>query len=189
MKETLEAEIKARFDERDLRGAATLALEGYGSELLGYLVTTAGDPSAAEEVFSMLSEDLWKGLPTFRFQSSMRTWLYVLARHAHARYQRSPHERRQRPLSEMSEVEMRVRTQTRPWLLTEVKDRFSALRDMLSPSERELLVLRIDRRMPWTDIAEVLDEHDDKAVPRLRKRFSNLKKKLHDAAREAGIVP
>jgi len=119
----------------------------------------------------------------------VRTWLYVLARNAHARYRRSPHERRRRPLSELSDVEHRVRSQTRPWLRTDVKDRFSALRDELSEDERELLLLRIDRRMAWADIARVLGEDDPRAVARVRKRFSNLKKKLHARARETGLVP
>ncbi len=189
MDEPLEAKIRERAGAGDLRGAATVALEGYGSELLGYLVTTAGDSSVAEEVFSMLSEDLWRGLPSFRWESSIRTWLYALARNAHHRYRRSPHERRREPLSEMGEVEARVRTRTRPWLRTEVKDRFAALRDTLSPEERELLVLRIDRRMSWADIAVVLAESDHAAVARIRKRFSNLKKKLHAAAHDVGIVP
>ena len=187
MDEALEAKIRARAEAGDLRGAATIALEGYGGELLGYLVRLAGAPDVAEEVFAMLSEDLWSGLPAFRWSSSMRTWLYVLARNAHARYRRSPHERRRRPLSELGDVEARVRTRTRPWLRTEVKDRLSALRDELTDDERELLLLRIDRRMPWPDIAQVLGEDDAAAPARIRKRYSNLKKKLHDRARELGL--
>ncbi len=188
MSEALEAEIHAAAAAGDLTGAATRALEGYGGELLGYLVAACGDASVAEEVFSMASEDLWKGLPTFRFESSVRTWLYVLARHAHARYRRSPHEKRRKELSAISDVAMQVRTATRPWLKTEVKDRFTALRDELAPEERELLILRIDRKMAWADIARVLGEEDERAVPRVRKRFSLLKQRLHDRAREVGLI-
>ncbi|MCB9593261.1 MAG: sigma-70 family RNA polymerase sigma factor [Sandaracinaceae bacterium] len=188
MDDALEAGIRERATAGDLHGAATSALEGYGSEILGYLVATCGDASVAEEVFSTMSEDLWKALPAFRWESSMRTWLYVLARNAHARYRRTPHEKRRANLSALGEVEAAIRTRTRPWLRTEVKDRFTALRDELDEGERSLLVLRVDRRMPWADIAQVLGEDDANAVPRIRKRFSLLKAKLHERARAAGLI-
>ncbi len=189
MDEALEAAIRERAAAGDAKGAATRALEGYGGELLGYLVAACGDASVADEVFAMACEDLWRGLPSFRFESSMRTWLYVLARHAHARYRRSPHERRRRELSEISEVALEVRTATRPWLKTAVKDRFTALRDELPEEDRELLILRVDRQMAWEDVARVLGEGEDpRAVARVRKRFSLLKQRLHERAREAGLI-
>lgn len=190
MDEELEPKIRARAEADDLRGAATLALEGYGPEILGWLVATTRSHEVAEEVFSMLSEDLWKGLPSFRWDASMRTWLYVLARHAHARYRRSGFEKRRRPLSELSDVEAAVRSKTRPWLRTDVKDRFRALRDELSEDDRSLLVLRVDRRMAWADVTRVIGEEgeDKKAIARVRKRFSLLKERLHRRAQEEGLL-
>ena len=182
----LEARLRGRAEQGDLEGLATEAVEAYGPELLGYLVATCKDRSVADEVFSMTCEDLWKGIEAFRWESSLRTWLYVLARHAHARYRRSPHERRRATLGALHDVEERVRTNTRPWLKTTIKDRLAELRRELSDAERELLVLRIDRRMSWADIARVLGEDDERAVPRVRKRFSLLKNRLHARAREAG---
>lgn len=184
MDEGLEAKIRERASAADLRGAATIALEAYGPELLGYLVATCRDRAVAEEVFAMTCEDLWRGLPGFRWHCAMRTWLYVLARHAYARARRSPHDRPRIALSELGDVEARVRTATQPWLRTEVKDRFQALRDELDDDERALLVLRVDRRMSWAEIAEVLGEEGQGADARLRKRFSLLKAKLHARAGE-----
>ena len=85
-------------------------------------------------------------------------------------------------------MEAQIRSRTRPWLRTEVKDRFTALRDELDEPERSLLVLRVDRRMSWAEIAKVLGEDDERAVPRIRKRFSLLKAKLHERAQEAGLL-
>ena len=61
----------------------------------------------------------------------------------------------------------------------------------LSEEERELLVLRIDRKMEWRDIAQVLYGEEDqpgKRVAMLRKRFSRLTVKLRKRARESGLL-
>ncbi|RLB46391.1 MAG: sigma-70 family RNA polymerase sigma factor [Deltaproteobacteria bacterium] len=186
----LEEQIRAFFDANDLSGAATLSLESYGPELLGWLVTSTGDPDLAEEVFSQGAEDLWAGLEAFRWDCSMRTWLYVLARNALVRLRRSPRERREVLRSQISEVAAAVRTRTRPWIRSEVKDRFRVLRESLDEASRELLILRVDRQMAWEDIARVLGEPGDpgQASARIRKRFSLLKAKLHQEAEREGLL-
>ena len=73
MQEELEAKIRSHFDAGELEEAATVALEGYGRELLGYLVATMRSEQDAGDVFSELSEDLWRGLPEFGWRSSFRT--------------------------------------------------------------------------------------------------------------------
>src|SRR5262249_58616576 len=111
----------------------------------------------AEDAFSVFSEDLWRGFPGFRWQSSFRTWAYTLARHAlHRSIDREG--RRAVPLSEapLSQLEQRVREQTLSFLRTEAKDDFVELRNALDPDNRTLLVLRVDRRMRWGDVAPVI---------------------------------
>lgn len=187
-REAAEAAIRTAFDDGDVKHAATLALDRYGDELLGYLTALAKSADVGEEVFQRLCEDLWKGLPQFQWRSSMRTWLYVLARNAHTRYRRGPYEARRRGLDELAEIEQKVRTRTRPWLRTEVKDRFAELRAELSEEEQTLLILRIDRKMAWNDVAEVLGEEGAGASARIRQRFTALEKKLEQRAVETGLV-
>jgi RNA polymerase sigma-70 factor (ECF subfamily) len=177
--------------------AATQALEHYGPELYGFLVNYLGNELDATEVFSQVSEDLWKGLPHFGLRCSVRTWLYVLARHASARFRRSPDNRRERHTDDVRLCDMveRARSRTQPWLRTDVKDRWRALRDSLDPEDRSLLVLRIDRELPWEDVARVTlggEAPDDAALvretARLCKRFQLLKQELRRRAREAGLL-
>jgi RNA polymerase sigma-70 factor, ECF subfamily len=66
-----------RWDE-----ATKLAIEGYGHEIFGYLSAAASSETDAEDAYATFCEALWRGLPRFRFASSVRTWAYVLARHA-----------------------------------------------------------------------------------------------------------
>jgi RNA polymerase sigma-70 factor (ECF subfamily) len=184
----------ALIRRKELDGAATRALESYGPELYGFLVTYLGNEADAAEVFSQVGEDLWNGLPSFALGCSVRTWLYVLARHAAARFRRSPWNRRTGD-SRLHALVESVRTRTQPWLRTDVKDRFRTLRDALDPEDRSLLVLRVDRRLSWEEVARVtlsLEAPDavvlERESARLRKRYQALKEELRERAREAGLV-
>ena len=190
----LESELEALICARQLDKAATRALESYGPELYGFLVSYLGSESDAADVFSQVGEDLWKGLPSFGLGCSVRTWLYVLARHAAARFRRSPWNRRTGDSRLEGLVEL-ARTRTKPWLRTDVKDRFRALRESLDPDDRSLLVLRVDRDLSWEEVARVTlgVERPDESVlaretDRLRKRYQLLKNDLRRRAREAGLA-
>jgi RNA polymerase sigma-70 factor, ECF subfamily len=188
--DALEASIGARLDGGDLEGAATLAVRGYGPQILGYLVAVMRDDQAAYEVFSQFSEDLWRGIGAFRRQSSLRTWAYKLAWHAALRFRRDAFRRRVRRLetNEVSKIVDEVRSASRVYQDTAVKDRMAAIREQLAPEEQTLLILRVDRNLPWREIAEVMAEGDEPAEESaLRKRFERLKVKLRTLATQAGL--
>jgi RNA polymerase sigma-70 factor (ECF subfamily) len=186
LSDSLEHEVRKYCEKGDHARAAARTVEGYGPEVFGFLVTSLKHRQDAEDVFSQLCEDLFRGLPAFEWRSSLRTWLYRLARNATTRHLRSPARRASRrvPLSQISEVAERVRTETALHLKTEAKDALARVRDALAPEDRMLLVLRIDRRLAWNDIARVLDEPDlsekplERAAARLRKRFQELKEEI-----------
>jgi RNA polymerase sigma-70 factor, ECF subfamily len=181
----------------DLHAAATRAIEGYGPEVLGFLVTTLANEQDASEVFSQACEDLWGGLPRFQGRASLRTWFYTLTRHAAARFRRAPERRpgRHVTLSEVSDVADQVRSQSLPYLRTRVKDGVARIRAALAEDDRALLVLRVDREMSWSDVARVFaseDESDEalgRLEARLRKRFQTLKDEIRKRARAAGLLP
>lgn len=195
-----EAEIAEHCRAARYQQATTRALESFGREIFGYLVAVARSEDEASEAFAMFSEDLWRGIAGFRWQSSLRTWAYQLARHALARLQRDTrrHAGRMVPLSQAPQVQgmaEQVRTATLEYLRSEVKDRIAELRRELDPEDRTLLILRIGRNMSWRDIARVLgdagepdDEALTRAAARLRKRFERAKQALAALARARGIV-
>jgi RNA polymerase sigma-70 factor, ECF subfamily len=181
----------------DLRAAVAASVEAYGPEILGFLVTFLRDEQEASEAFSQACEDLWAGIARFEGRASLRTWFYVLARHAAGRLRRSPHRRRGQhlSLSEISGVVESVRSRTLPHLRTSVKDRFAVIRDSLDEDDRALLVLRVDRDMSWEDIARVFAaggasaQDRTRESARLRKRFQFVKDEIRSRAREAGLLP
>ncbi len=191
----LEEEIRAALEHGELAEAAERAIAGYGPEVLGFLVRYLHDEEDARETFAQASADLWAGLPTFRGEASLRTWFYALARHAAAHLRRSPHRRPERrlPLSEAHALAERVRSATLPYLRTEAKSQLERIRAALEPDDRALLVLRLDRRMSWSDIARVLGGEEPpparaRREARLRKRFQHLKGEIRERCRAAGIL-
>jgi RNA polymerase sigma-70 factor (ECF subfamily) len=178
----LEAEIGSLLDRSRDRDAATAAVRGYGPAVLGFLVAALRDRDAAQDVFSQACENLWRNLPGFRRECAFGTWFYVVAWNAARNHLAAAHHRRVRRLhtSEISKVAARIKS-------TGVSAREGAaarLRDSLAPDERTLLILRIDRELPWRDVARVMEVEE----PVLRKRFERIRRKLHERAHAEGLV-
>lgn len=174
----LEADIRARYVAGDLEGAMHAALDGYGGELYGFLVGLARDAAMADDAFGVTCERLWRGLPGFRWESSFRVWAYTIARHVFLRLAIAP-SRRETPVSSLSSLQPaidRIRTRTPLHMRTEVKARLARIREALAPEERMLLGLRIDRDLPWDDVAAIMGEE----AATLRKRFERLKVRLKE---------
>jgi len=180
----IEADLRAAATEARWRDVATSTLHAYGDELLGYLVALTRDRTLADEAFGQLLEDLWVGLPAFRWECSMRTWAYTLARNAVTRNRRGQARKKAVSIDAgVMELAAELQTRTATFLKTESRDRFAALRATLEPDDQTLLILRINRGLAWRDIARILPgpdgEVDDAAVTRraatLRKHFERLK--------------
>lgn len=192
----LEATIRAALEAGDLERAVTLAIERYGPGLHGYLRAIARDDDLAAEAFAETCERVWRHLPGFRWDASLYTWAYHVARTALYRLRDEPHRRPERnlPLSLVSSIEAIVRTPTETYARTDVKDAMRALRDALDPLDHEILILRLDRAMSWKDIARALAAPDDTAATldqraaALRKRFERTKARLKELALAHGLL-
>ncbi len=169
--------------------AATAVIESVGPEVLGYLRAVLRDEAGASDAFSRFAEAVWRGLPSFRGESSLRVWCYRIAWRAVLSQKRDPYQRRRERLgtSMASRVAGRVFATT----AVELERQSSALERLkaqLEPDEQTLLTLRVDRQLSWREVAAVLAEEGapvDEAA--LRKRFERLKEKLARAAREGGL--
>jgi len=182
----------------DVARAATLVIQGLGPEVFGFLRGSLGNEVAADDVFAVTSERIWRGLPDFRWQCSVRTWVYVIARRESLRFSKGARRRdaRQVTPTRLDEMVERVRTATRSALGTEKMSRVSALRDELPVEDRTLLILRVDRTLAWEDIARTFLVEDEtpsepdlkREAARLRKRFQLVKERLATRAREEGLL-
>jgi RNA polymerase sigma-70 factor, ECF subfamily len=196
-----EASIRAACEAHDLNLAATLTLDLYGRELLGFLIARLRDLDRGEEAFAMLAEDLWKGLPSFAWRCSMRGWAYSLARNAANRLLRAPQQRPKHNLplptqDKLVELVQRARSATQAFQRTDVKDRVRAMREGLQPDDQMLLNLHVDRGLAWRELAVALHDEGERLegealereAARLRKRFERLKIELKRMAKQQGLI-
>jgi RNA polymerase sigma-70 factor (ECF subfamily) len=195
----LDDRVQLLLETKGVNAATTHALRALGPEVLGFIVGVVRDRDDANEIFSATSERLWRSLPGFQRRCSLRTWTYVIARHEITRFYDS--ERRhcagRVPVSEIEDVVAALTTQARPTQpLTELRDKFTKLRDELSADDRMLLVMRVDRQLPWDAIALAFvdspegcgDDERKREAARLRKRFQLVREKLNARARQEGLV-
>jgi RNA polymerase sigma-70 factor, ECF subfamily len=201
-RDALEQEIRQHCTNGAFEAAATAALRGYGREILSFLAALHRNETDASEVFSIFCEEMWRGLPRFTGQCSFRTWAYMICRRRSHSYRRDARRREKRGTllstnSELSALEDRLRSETLPYLRTQVKSRIIELRETLPIEDQELLILRIDRQLGWNELAQVMAPADaeplagealKREAARLRKRFQTIKEKLREMAQHEGLL-
>lgn len=166
--------------------AAEEVIRSYGPQILGYLTRVLGSGDDAQDAFSYFAEAVWRGMARFEGRSTVRVWAYRVAWSAASRVTGDAWRRRRLPFptSMASRVAAEVLSRT-----AEAAERESAeverLRRALGPEEQSLLVLRLDRRLSWREVAEVMSAEGGRPLDEaaLRKRFERIKEKL---ARLAG---
>jgi RNA polymerase sigma-70 factor, ECF subfamily len=187
-RDELEARLTALIEAGDLDQAATIAIEGYGPAVLGYLGTML-DEDEAQDAFSLFAEGLWRGLPAFRKECSFRVWAFRIAWYCVSRVTRDGYRRRRRRLPTSAASRLADSVASAHASETSRAARFRLLRASLAPEDRTLLALRLDRELEWDEIAVVLSvEGAPVTAPTLRKRFERLKVRLARLAEAQGLV-
>jgi RNA polymerase sigma-70 factor (ECF subfamily) len=183
-----EAVAFAHLEEGATSAAAEVVLRAYGPELLAYLRRFARSPELAEEAFSRLCEGVVRDIAGFTRGSSLRTWVYAVARNALAAERRAENRRRAKATVlegiDLEALVADVRERTATFLRTEARQRFEQARGALAPEDEELLVLRLSRRMSWLEIAKVFGaptQEERKLAATLRKRYERLKLQMRAA--------
>lgn len=182
--------VDTLLEQGDLRGAATHAIRTLGPRIHGYLRAVLRDEGDAAEAFAGFAEDLWRGLPAFRRECAFETWAFKLAWRAAMHVRDDAYRRRGRRL-DTSEAS-RLADELRRTSALEAERESAALerlRAALSPEERSLLVLRIDQRLAWQEVATVMSAEGERVeAGALRKRFERLKERLAKLAEEEGLT-
>lgn len=185
--DTGEQDIRQHWDASAFDVAITVAIHRYGDELFGFLLGLTGNHDRAGDAFGAMCERAWTGLPRFRWASSVRVWMYAIARNEFLR--NVGRARKQVPLSvvpSVAEAIVAVRTRTAPHQRSEVKAEFAKIREALAPEDHMLLGLRLDRRLAWNEIAVIMSDGSPADLAReaatLRKRYERLKVRLKQLA-------
>ena len=153
--------------ERDVRGAleagnvpdaVALALEAYGAEVFGFLVASVDDRVVARDIYAALHDRLGRTLGGFTWHTSLRTWIYALALRELAPERLQRRGGVQGDPTEISLPDPTTASAARPDLPSSTTVTVEELRASLSPMDRGLLVLSVDRRLSSLELASALAE-------------------------------
>lgn len=195
-----ESECREAFEVGDYVRSATLAIERYGREIMAFLLARLRRRSDAEEVFAIFAEKLWVGLPSFEWRCSLKSWCYRVARNAANDFVSAAHNRIERHVGlsqheALAQLVDRTRSSTTLYRQTGAREQIRKLREALAPDDQMLLLLRIDKRMDFREIAAAMGSDPsldgpvlDRDAARLRKRFERVKEQLRELARTAGLI-
>lgn len=185
----LDARVRAQLSAGDPRGAATDAMRSLGPKIFGYLRAVLRDDADAGDAFSLFGENLWRGIETFRFESSFRTWAYRIAWNAALAVRDEAWKRHGRRLETGEASRLAEEIRTTAARMERHRTALDSLREELSPEEQTLLHLRIDQQLSWDDIAQVFGGTGSPVESAtLRKRFERLKDRLATLAKERGLM-
>jgi RNA polymerase sigma-70 factor, ECF subfamily len=187
---TLEERVRDLLEKGDASAAAAEVIREVGPSTLRYLRSLLQDEDDAADAFSMFAENAWKGLPAFRFGSSLRTWCYRVAWNAARNLRHEAYRRHGRRFGtgEASALAESIRTRTTDRMARQ-KSALDELRESLPDEDRSLLALRIDQGLSWQEVAEVFSEEGRPVqVDALMKRFERLKTRLAEMARKRGLA-
>lgn len=190
----LMTEIRGLVRSSEPTSATAAALRVYGSEIFGFLVGALDDSHRAREVYGATSDLVTQGLPSFTWSCTLRTWMYAMARVAIRQRASSRDLTARAESSESGKRDSPPFPRLRPYRVAAVRRAASFLRRTLSIEDREILVLRVDRRLSWrelalTSIGTTASELDVSAEEsRLQERFRRIRTSLARSAARYGFT-
>jgi RNA polymerase sigma-70 factor (ECF subfamily) len=147
----------------------------HGGALLSFLIARLGDRQSAEEVLQDTMMAAWREARNFRHESSIRTWLFVIARNRATNLQR-----KHRP--QMTLLDEAISAgDTGPMERVERNAANAAVRAALHhlpPQQREVLVLVFYNQLTPAEVADVLGISDGTVKSRLHRAKELLRRVL-----------
>ena len=171
--------VVAEHCERALFDRATQdLLRAFAPEIRGFLRGRTRDRASLDEVYAVFAEDVWRGLPGYRFEGRLRSWVFTVARNALSRHVKAKQRWRERHISDDFETTALPMRHSLA-LVSERLARLPPLLAELSDADRQLIEQRVVHALAWRDIAHAAGAADiTRESARLRKRFQTLVRAL-----------
>jgi RNA polymerase sigma-70 factor (ECF subfamily) len=187
---SVEPRIRELLAADDRPGAATAAIQEYGPQVLRYLRSLLRDEDDASDAFSIFAENVWRGLPSWRGEGSLKAWCFRLAWNAAINLRNEAWRRHGRRFftGEASALAEEIRTRSHVKVERQ-RQALDKLREALDVEDVSLLTLRVDQRLSWAEIADILSADGERTEPSaLMKRFERLKGRLAKMAKDQGLI-
>jgi RNA polymerase sigma-70 factor, ECF subfamily len=175
--EPSDSALIARWRGGDER-AATILVERHAPAVARF-VASMGERAEVEEVVQDTFVRAFGSLQGFREASSLRTWLFSIARNVCR--DRARANRRAVPLVSIDETH--AQTENDPLevaVATETESRLAAALDGLTETQRAVFTLRVSEGMSYREIAEVVGTTEGAARVHYHNAMRSVKEFLHE---------
>jgi RNA polymerase sigma-70 factor (ECF subfamily) len=175
--DSLDTTLIQRWKEGDER-AATALVERHATAL-GRYVGSLGERDAAEEVVQDTFVRAFASLESFRGDSSLRTWLFTIARRLVVDRRRAF--RRRREVGNLEDVDAATEyTALDSMIASEAQRKVWGAVGKLSPTQREVFLLRVNEGLSYKEIAEVAGTTEGAARVHYHNALRTVKENLNE---------
>lgn len=177
--------IRQVIEEGAFRQALDLLVRHYQHAMVGFCTNMLGAADQGEEVAQNVFLAAYQAMPHFRYQASIRTWLFAIARKQclkalrdSRRHRRIEHEQQEAIAASVHREASNPTDEDPEAHLQRVQQGLKAL----SEEERTLLLMRYEAGLLLTDIATMLHISETSVRRRLARALQRLREVMeHDA--------
>ncbi len=187
----VDEDVVAAIDGGDLRGAIRLLMKRYGTGVYRFCRQMLGNDALTDDVHQQVFVQAFRDLPRFEKRSSVRTWLFGIARHRcldaikieGRRDRRFPLDQQpglDDPATDLSALEQLSQAELARALATCL--------DELAPAARTAILLRFREGFRYEEMAEMAGEKPGTLQARVARSLPLLRKCLERRLRDAKAV-
>lgn len=187
----VESAVLASLDRGDERRALALLMDAYGTPIYRFCRQMVGDEALADDAHQLTFIQAFEGLARFSRRSSVRTWLFSIARHRCLDALKSRNRRRARflPLLETvkpeSEPEVGSPTGDDRLLRTFRRRQLAECLEQLQVKARAAVLLRFHEELSYNQMAEVCGERAPTLQARVARSLPVLRRCLENRGEAA----
>jgi len=170
---------------REDRGAFRALYERYRDRVYNLAFYSLGEELWAEDVLQIVFLKIYRGLPAFRYEASLSTWIYRIAVNE-CQNQLQRRGAKHVPLDAILGSDEEFDTAQLPDTEHLERERRQILRDAvmdLSPKLRGVVVLKYVEGLSYDEIARVLECAPGTVASRLNRALAELETRLHPLRR------
>ncbi|HXU37807.1 MAG TPA: sigma-70 family RNA polymerase sigma factor [Blastocatellia bacterium] len=170
---------------REDRGAFKALYERYRDRVYNLAFYSLGEELWAEDVLQIVFLKIYRGLPAFRYEASLSTWIYRIAVNE-CQNQLQRRGAKHVPLDAILGSDEEFDTAKLPDTEHLERERRQILRDAvmdLSPKLRGVVVLKYVEGLSYDEIARVLECAPGTVASRLNRALAELETRLHPLRR------
>jgi len=180
-------EGQSSLDERALviavqqgdRDAFRVLYERYRDRVYNFIFYSIGDQLRAEDILQIVFVKIFRGLPGFRFEASLATWIYRIA------LNECLNQQRKRGIQQVPFEALLGSDEEPSAAATDLQHAEAERREIvhralmeLSPKLRSVVALRYLEELSYEEIASVLDCSAGTVASRLNRALGQLEKRL-----------